>query len=75
MYKNNAITKFNSVDNSSTLVDKKYFFKEILCPLTKNPLLSSNCFNCQYCQKIIGKHISNRTLTTLICLFNPNKGE
>ncbi|NHK32015.1 MAG: hypothetical protein FK730_11730 [Asgard group archaeon] len=50
----------------------KFDFKEILCPLTKNELVSDNCANCKYVQRINAKHNSGRTLTTLICLFSLN---
>ncbi len=47
-------------------------FKEILCPLTKNNLISNNCAKCKHVQRINAMHISGRTLTTLICLYNLN---
>lgn len=51
-------------------------YNEILCPLTKDGIIVSNCENCQYCQKMNGLHLSGRTLTSLICLYNSNiKGE
>ena len=51
-------------------------YNEILCPLTKDGIIVSNCENCQYCQKMNGMHLSGRTLVSLICLYNLNdKGE
>lgn len=47
---------------------------EILCPFTGNQLSSKMCLKCSYCQKFQGKHQSNRTLTSLICLYGQKKG-
>ena len=47
---------------------------EILCPFTGNQLSSKMCMKCSYCQKFQGKHQSNRTLTSLICLYGQNNG-
>lgn len=47
-------------------------YNEILCPLTKDGIIVSNCENCQYCQKMKGMHLSGRTLASLICLYNSN---
>jgi len=63
----------NKTDFSETILKKKIKYKEILCPLTKDGIIVSNCDNCKYCQKMKGKHLSGRSLTSLICLYNSNK--
>ena len=58
------------------MLEKPFKYNEILCPLTKDGIIVSNCDNCQYCQKMKGMHLSGRSLTSLICLYNSNnKGE
>lgn len=61
---------------SKKIVEKSIKYNEILCPLTKDGIIVSNCYNCQHCQKMKGKHLSGRFLTSLICLYNSiNEGE
>lgn len=57
---------------SKKIVEKSSKFNEILCPLTKDAIIVSNCNNCQHCQKMKGTHLSGRSLTSLICLYNSN---
>ena len=47
---------------------------EILCPFTGQQLSSSKCMKCAYCQVNKGKHQSNRTLVSLICLYGHDNG-
>ena len=66
------IKNFSEV--KKTEISKKTVkYNEILCPLTKDGIIVSNCYNCQHCQKMKGQHLSGRSLTSLICLYNSNK--
>lgn len=75
----NKMENFSNIPCSEvnkSAVKKKSDSVEILCPLTKNEIISNNCANCKYVQMINSKHNSGRTLTTLICLFGlNNEGE
>jgi hypothetical protein len=76
MNKIDSLSKMSCSVENKISGKNKFEFKEILCPLTKNTLVSDNCVNCKYVQRIKAKHNSGRTLTTLICLFNfNNEGE
>ena len=64
------------IDAPKNTIEKSIKFNEILCPLTKDKIIVSNCFNCQYCQKMKGSHFSGRSLTSLICLYkSSDEGE
>ena len=49
-------------------------FQEILCPIDGNQLSSNKCVNCEFCQIFEGKFSTNRSLTSLICLYGLKKG-
>jgi hypothetical protein len=57
---------------SKKIVEKSIKYNEILCPLTKDGIIVSNCYNCQHCQIMKGAHLSGRSLISLICLYNSN---
>lgn len=63
-------------ESSKKAMEKSIKYNEILCPITKDGIIVSNCSNCQHCQKMNSKHFSGRSLTSLICLYNlNNQGE
>jgi hypothetical protein len=73
MHKTGKLSKTTFSDEITSLERSRTKFTEILCPLTKNELVSKNCNNCKYIQKIYAKHNSGRSLTTIICLFGINE--
>lgn len=65
----------HNIENFSEIkkIKKTVKYNEILCPLTKDSIIVSNCNSCQHCQKMKGMHLSGRSLISLICLYNSNK--